>query len=130
MSKEKNATVNPLVRDFFQAGIYKRNQGRIARQVTGGIILLVVVLGAYRLYTFLINYERPVQLGVPVVLGLVGAWAAFRVVNMPNFADFLIAVEAEMNKVSWPSRREMVRSVIVVILTIVLLAGLLYLYDI
>ena len=30
--------------------------------------------------------------------------------NMPRFADFLIAVEAEMNKVSWPSKAELIRS--------------------
>jgi preprotein translocase subunit SecE len=60
---------------------------------------------------------------------VLGWWAAFRLVNMPNFADFLIAVEAEMNKVTWPSRTELVRSSIVVILTILLLAGILYGYD-
>ena len=37
-----------------------------------------------------------------------------------QFADFLIAVEAEMTKVSWPSRGELVRSSIVVILVIFL----------
>ena len=31
------------------------------------------------------------------------------VVNLPVFADFLIAVEAEMNKVSWPTRGELFR---------------------
>ena len=31
-----------------------------------------------------------------------GLWLGYRIVNVPQFADFLIAVEAEMNKVSWP----------------------------
>ena len=53
----------------------------------------------------------------------------FRVVNMPRFADFLIAVEAEMNKVSWPSRSELVRSSIVVLITIFVLAVVLFAYD-
>ena len=32
-----------------------------------------------------------------------GLWASYRLVNVPAVADFLIAVEAEMNKVSWPT---------------------------
>jgi preprotein translocase subunit SecE len=49
---------------------------------------------------------------------------------MPRFADFLIAVEAEMNKVSWPSRAELFRSVVVVLVSIIGLAIVLYLYDV
>ncbi len=60
---------------------------------------------------------------------LLGAWAAFRVVNIPAFADFLISVEGEMNKVSWPSRGELFRASVVVILVIFFLAALLFLYD-
>ena len=41
---------------------------------------------------------------------------SYRVVNVPSFADFLIAVEAEMNKVSWPTRTELFRSSMVVLI--------------
>jgi preprotein translocase subunit SecE len=41
----------------------------------------------------------------------------------------LIAVEAEMNKVSWPTRAELLRSSIVVIFSIFLLALILFGYD-
>ena len=34
----------------------------------------------------------------------VQTWFAYRLVNLSSFADFLIAVEVEMTKVSWPSR--------------------------
>ena len=43
-------------------------------------------------------------------------WVSYRLVNFPSFADFLIAVEAEMNKVSWPTRVELFRSSIVVLI--------------
>ena len=60
-------------------------------------------------------------------MALVGLWAAYRSVNFPTFADFLIAVEAEINKVSWPSWGEMWRWTMVVIVMIfsigLLLAG-------
>jgi preprotein translocase subunit SecE len=51
-------------------------------------------------------------------------------VNFPKFADFLISVEGEMNKVSWPSKGELIRSSIVVIVVIALLAAVLFFYDI
>src|SRR5262249_36671925 len=41
-----------------------------------------------------------VQFTVPLLLLAGAIWAAWRVVNMPTFADFLIATEAELNKVS------------------------------
>jgi preprotein translocase subunit SecE len=65
----------------------------------------------------------------PVVLLALGAWLAFRIVNIPRFADFLISVEAEMNKVSWPSRGELYRASLVVIVVIFLLTAILFTYD-
>jgi preprotein translocase subunit SecE len=50
-------------------------------------------------------------------------------VNLPKFADFLIAVEAEMTKVSWPTRAELIRGSVVVIVTLVFLAAMLTIYD-
>jgi len=50
-------------------------------------------------------------------------------VNVPGFADFLIAVEAEMNKVSWPTRAELYRSSVVVLVTIFVLAMVLFVFD-
>ncbi len=129
MAKEKNATVSPFFREFFQLGIYKRSQGRIARQVTFATLAIVILLGAWRLSVFAINEGHPVRFGVPSVFALVGIWVAFRLVNIPSFADFLIAVEAEMNKVSWPTRLELFRSSLVVIVLILFLAFVLFGYD-
>ena len=66
---------------------------------------------------------------VPLALLAIGLWASFRVVQMPAFADFLISVEGEMNKVSWPSRSDLFRASLVVILVIFFLAALLFVYD-
>ncbi len=41
----------------------------------------------------------------------------------------MIAVEAEMNKVSWPTRAELIRSSLVVVFSILFLAVALYCYD-
>ncbi|MEX0978092.1 MAG: preprotein translocase subunit SecE [Pirellulales bacterium] len=130
MAKEKNATINLFMRELFQLAIYKRSQGRIARQVTFGVMALGVLLAAWRLNEFASGRGHLLELGLPVVLGLVGIWIAFRLVNMPSFADFLIAVEAEMNKVSWPTRAELWRSSMVVILLILIVAALLFGFDV
>jgi preprotein translocase subunit SecE len=63
------------------------------------------------------------------VLLVGGMWVSFRVVNVPRFADFLIAVEAEMNKVSWPSKGELIRSSLVVIFVLFFLMAVLFGFD-
>jgi preprotein translocase SecE subunit len=70
------------------------------------------------------------QLMVPLLLLALTIWFAWRLVNMPTFADFLIATEAEMNKVSWSSRRRLFQDTIVVLVTVVLMAGYLFVMDV
>ena len=71
--------------------------------------------------------DLPVGTGILLIVGL---WLGFRIVNLPTFADFLIAVEAEMNKVSWPSRTELIRASMVVIVLMFGLTIVLFTYDI
>jgi preprotein translocase subunit SecE len=113
--------------------VYKPNQGRIVRQLTALAVWVVVGLGCWRLYATLRANMEPgsyVVLAIPAVLLLAGLWFGYRVVNWPRFADFLIAVEAEMNKVTWPSKDELIRASIVVIFTIFFLAMALFLFDV
>ena len=72
---------------------------------------------------------REIRIGIPAAMAAVIAWLAYRLVNIPQFADFLIAVEAEMKKISWPSLQECFRAATVVIVTMFLLALVLFLYD-
>jgi preprotein translocase subunit SecE len=112
---------------MFNASRYKRSQGRIARQVTFAAIALAFAAAAWKLNSASIdNMGRYV---IPLVVLAVGSWISFRIVNLPKFADFLISVEAEMNKVSWPGRSELWRASMVVIAVIFFLAGLLFMYD-
>jgi preprotein translocase subunit SecE len=144
MAKEKTAAEGAFRKELFHAGVYKRSQGRIARQVTFATIAVSIGLGVWQLRGVLHasdvfgnllaqigmrNSQQAAALGVPLLLFVGGLWLGFRVVNWPKFADFLIAVEAEMNKVSWPSRGELGRSTIVVLFTIFFLASVLAFYD-
>ncbi|MBT4863530.1 MAG: preprotein translocase subunit SecE [Planctomycetaceae bacterium] len=71
-----------------------------------------------------------ISIGIPVLLCAIGLWLVFRAVNFPRFADFLISVEAEMDKVSWPGRPELYRSTAVVVSTMFLLGFMLLAYDV
>jgi len=123
--------VNAFFQELFQVGMYKRNQGRITRQVTLAAIALAVAAGFYRFSQLqsVAAWGPAVQWGVPILLTPIFWWMAYRLVNVPRFADFLIAVEAEMNKVSWPTRAELFRSSVVVLVCIIALAIVLAVYD-
>lgn len=130
MAKDNSLGAPSLLQDMFQAGVYKRSQGKIARQVTFAALLIVIALGCWRLYwTLSLTSLDWLQYSLPGGLLLAGLWFSYRIVNYPRFADFLIAVEAEMNKVSWPTRTELYRSSLVVIFVIFALAGVLFAFD-
>jgi preprotein translocase subunit SecE len=121
--------VGAFVQELFRVGVYKRNQGRIARQATFAALAVIVALGAWSLSLFYQDKGPAVRYGLPLVILAAGVWASFRIVQLPSFADFLISVEGEMNKVSWPSRGELIRASVVVMVVIFFLAALLFVYD-
>jgi preprotein translocase subunit SecE len=125
--------VGAFVQELFRFDLYKRSQGKIARQVTFAALAIIVALAAWCMndyYTGRVDSGNLARYGVPGLVLVLGIWASFRLVQMPSFADFLISVEAEMNKVSWPAWGELIRASVVVILLIFILAGILFFYDV
>jgi preprotein translocase subunit SecE len=129
---EESASSRSLISELFAGSLYKGKQGRIVRQVTCLAIWMAIWLGAWQLYETLssglygLNWWR---FALPLGAVAAGMWFAYRLVNWPKFADFLIAVEAEMTKVSWPTKTELYRASMVVIFTMAFLAVLLFAYD-
>ncbi len=129
--------MNSFVQSLFQADFYKRSQGKKVRQGTAYALFIIFLVAAYKSTIMLPTIMlRNVSWGSESIAyisgGLIvalGAWFAFRVVNWPRFADFLISVEAEMNKVSWPTRSELIRSSVVVLIVLFILAIALLLFD-
>jgi preprotein translocase subunit SecE len=110
--------------------LYKRNQGRLARQLTAAGIGAMVVAGAYVLSQGpLSGMSRELKVGIPFAITAVAAWVIYRLVNFPRFAEFLISVEAEMGKVSWAGKEELYRATIVVLSTMLFLGVILFFYD-
>ena len=142
---QDNVKTAGLLGDVLSFSVYKRNQGRVTRQVTFAALALIVGLGIWRLTQLLSIWygggDSALSLGgagtdfgvvrflLPGGLLAAGLWFCYRAVNIPKFADFLIAVESEVAKVSWPTAEEVFRSSAVIIFLIFALAAILAAYD-
>ncbi len=74
----------------------------------------------------MIAYSPATRFGVPALVALVLGWLVYRIVEFPPFVEFLIATEAEMNKVSWTSKDDLYRATTVVLLTVILMSVFLF----
>ena len=110
--------------------IYKRGQGRYTRLGTILAVMFVATIGAYLLSRELSTVTAVwVRYAIPTVvwlgIGVLILWLA----NRPSSADFLIATESEMKKVSWSSKKEIIGSTKVVIIFMVVIASILFGVD-
>jgi preprotein translocase SecE subunit len=132
---------------WFSASSYKKTQGLKVRRFT--ILGILVLLGSGILTliqtgrlaageTWTLSFPHDVGtltllpdmgLTLPLILGALALWVAYRAVNYPPFADFLIATEAEMNKVSWTPRKRLLQDTVVVLVTVGLLTLFLFVVD-
>jgi preprotein translocase subunit SecE len=119
-----------LIQQLFSTGLYKANQGRMVRQFTFFAAVVVAAFGCITLANGpLIRQARLVQVAVPLGLWLIVGWAAFRAVNFPRFADFLVSVESELTRVTWPPRSEVTQATVVVLVTMASLGIFLFVID-
>ncbi|WP_437188001.1 preprotein translocase subunit SecE [Planctomicrobium sp. SH668] len=138
-----------LVGELFQGRLFKPTQGRIVRQITALAVAGFFVAIAWRMHVTILSdiqdvfrlgvpgtalgFDIPgwiVRNGLPGVIAAAGCWFAFRLVNWPEFANFLISVEAEMDKVTWATWEYLYRATIVVLVVMLFLGGYLFLCDI
>jgi preprotein translocase subunit SecE len=110
--------------------IYKRGQGYYTRLITALASFAIVAIGSLVLFQKLGVVGNPwIEIFVPV--GVCGGFTLliFWIVNKPKIADFMIAAEGEIKKVSWASRAEIMSSTVVVISVVILMSSLLFLAD-
>ena len=110
--------------------IYKRGQGKNSRLGTALVAFAIVAVGCWNLYMKLQGTDPWVQTLVPVAVCAVFAGLIYWLMNKPVLADFLIAAEGEIKKVSWSSRKEIVNSTMIVIFVVVVMASGLGLVDV
>ncbi len=130
---------------WFSTRQYKRSLGVKVRRITILGVLVVGGSGAWSLYSNGLLPEKwtlampfgmqPAQLmsgaklALPALIVGVTLWVAFRAVNVPDFAEFLVATEAEMNKVSWSTRKRLAQDTVVVLITTLLMTLFLLAVD-
>jgi preprotein translocase SecE subunit len=113
--------------------IYKRGQGKNTRLWSAFGFWAIIALGCYQLYGLLeagvpgLSRRATLWLATMVPAGLFVAAGLFIfwLINKPNIADFMIAAEGEIKKVSWSSRKEIAVSTFIVIVVVIVVAVLL-----
>jgi len=121
-----------LIGELVQARLYKPSQGRVVRQVTGLLIAAIFVAAAWRLSaTVLTDVKNDLaKSGIPALVAVLGVWFSYRLVNWPTFANFLISVEAEMDKVSWANMEYLKRATAVVLVFMLFMGAYLFVCDV
>jgi len=111
--------------------IYKRGQGKYTRLCSAFGTVIIAGLGCLQLYEKLDATDLGlwVKTMVPAVLFVALGLLIFWLVNKPSVADFMVAAEGEMKKVSWSSKKEIAVSTFVVIVVVILMATLLGVTD-
>ncbi|MCC7145717.1 MAG: preprotein translocase subunit SecE [Phycisphaeraceae bacterium] len=114
--------------------IYKHGQGKWTRLLTAAGVGVIALAGVRWLWQELDaipdgHHREFWQIGMflGVLLGTAGI--LYWVLNKPKIADFMIGTEAEMKKVNWPTRREIIGSTWVVICGTLMMAVFLYVVD-
>jgi preprotein translocase subunit SecE len=115
--------------NLIRGDLYKPMQGWYARVYTGLALGLIAAAGGMRVYETSKEYEPIWRISLPAAFAVVLGWIIFRIVQFPPFAEFLVATEAEMNKVSWTNKEDLIRSTTVVLMTVVLMAVFLFVVD-
>jgi len=109
--------------------IYKRGQGKYTRIGTIAAVMFVATIGAYLLSKELEIHGVWLRFAVPAVVWIGIAALILWIANRPASADFLIATESEMKKVSWSTKKEIIGSTKVVIVFMVVIAAILFAVD-
>jgi preprotein translocase SecE subunit len=133
---------------WFTLKPYKKGQGLRVRRGTMIGALAIVAAGLWEyVWSRTITVTSQWRLDVPfdperyiivmyapaltlsIVIALLAVWFSYRLVNYPRFADFLIATDAELNKVSWSTPKKLLQDTIVVLVTVLLMAVFLWIMD-
>jgi len=116
-------------------GIYKSNQGRYVRTMTGIGLALVDLAIAYTLWKILSGhlpdavYKPYLAYAIPALFFAIATAVGYYYMNRPGAVDFFIATESEMKKVSWSNKAELMGATMVVIGTVFVMAFIMWLAD-
>ena len=126
---------------------YKPEQGMVVRGTGLALIAALLAFGCWGLYFTvsawgqwfrvplgglvvpLLDVNVNVALLITLVALIGGVLITANILGRPKTADLLIETETELQKVTWPSWPETANASIIVIFTTILMAALLFLFD-
>lgn len=115
---------------------YKWGQGKTTRLYTAVTVAILAAIGCWRVYQKLsasMDVTTPIGLWltvtVPLGIFVLIVFLLYWLLNKPTAADFLIAAEGELKKVSFSTKHEIAVSTFVVIVVVVLTALMLGVAD-
>lgn len=110
---------------------YKKTQGRPTRQIA--LCVVIASLSWLLISVAALFVRRQVGIGwlsiCIIAIGVAGA-ISVALLNRPRWADFLISVQAEIDKVTWPSKSEVHKHTLVVLVLLVSIAAIVFAFDI
>lgn len=123
-------------RSFFE--VYKSGQGKYTRMCSGiGAAVLILGLASYVFDQMLglpwsnepwfVGVRVAVPVALIILLGLLSYWL---IGVHRGSADFMIATEGEMKKVNWSTKKEILGSTKVVIVSVIILSVMLFIVDV
>ena len=124
-----SSAISQFFLNLLKPDLYKPMQGWHARVYTAIGLGVILAAGVWRLHEIMFDSSPAWRFGVPAIVAAVLGWCIFRIVHSPPFAEFLIATEAEMNKVSWTSKDDLYRSTIVVLVAVLVMSLYLFAVD-
>lgn len=114
-----------------QLYIYKRGHGYYTRLWSAIACLALAAIGCYKLHAKLALADNPwVQNLTPAIVWAGLAWFIYWASNRTSLADFLIAAEGELKKVSWSTKQQIISSTMIVIFVVILTSVLLGSVDV
>lgn len=110
---------------------YKKTQGRPTRQVALCVLIAALSWLLISIAGLIVTRHVGVGwLGICIAVVVVAGIISVALLNRPRWADFLISVQAEIDKVTWPSKGEVRKATIVVLILLVSMAVVIFLFDV
>ncbi len=116
---------------MLQCNIHRGMQGRLVRNVVLVALWIFVAVVCQSVYGAVSEYFGTMVTIASVAFVAVSAgWVAFRLIQHPPVADFLIDVQIESSKVSWCTWPELRRTTIIVLAAMIAFSAYLFACDI
>ncbi|MFN0058546.1 MAG: preprotein translocase subunit SecE [Planctomycetota bacterium] len=109
---------------------YKRKQGKTARQISlcaasGCLSWILIQFSSL----FVVRQAGTFWLALCVLEIVLSLVVSLLILEKPRAADFLISVQSEVDRITWPSSEEVKRATLVVLVLITSMACTIFAFD-